>query len=160
MTESYSLSEVFRIAEVIERNGHEFYVRAAKQVETPAIRQVLLDLAEKEKHHLAFFQELHNQCCSQTDVHWVDPDGQAQAYLDSIANCHVFYLDPDIPELLAALHSPESVLRLAINFERDTVAYFTALRTTVPDSHRDKVDLLIQEELSHIRELRDAINTL
>jgi len=149
MTESYSLSEVFRIAESIERSGHDFYTRAANQVEAPAVRQVLLDLAVKEDKHLRTFADMRQQFCARSDVHWVDPDGQAQAYLDGIATSHVFHLDADIPELLAALHSPESVLRLAINFERDTVAYFTALKNAV-----------IQEELDHIRELRDALNNL
>ena len=160
MANTYSLSEVFRMAEQIESNGMKFYTEAADQVKDKRTKNVFLDLAEKEKEHEKLFGELRRQFYSQEDLFIVDPDGQVEAYIRAAADTHVFNLNPDVSDLLASVQSPRSTLQLAIGFEKDTIAYFTALKQAVTDENRPKVEMLIQEEVGHIRQLHEAIKQL
>ena len=153
----FSLSEVFRIAEDIERNGLSFYREAAKAAKDAGVKAVFLDLAEKERQHEALFSTWRGELCGRTDVHWVDPAGEAQAYLQAIADAHVFAKSADVAAAVGDVDSPRNILRLAIGFERDTVAFFAALKEQVGEGYREKVDLLIREELGHIRQLTEAM---
>ncbi len=160
MAVQYSLSEVFEMAENIESNGYNFYTQAADAIKDKTVKAVFHDLAGKELQHKEIFANLRQKFCAAADAHWVDPDGQAAAYLQATADNHVFNLEKDVSSLLASLQSTESALRLAIGFEKDTIAFFTALKQAVTGENREKVDLLIKEELDHIRILQDAIKQL
>lgn len=160
MADTYSLSEVFRIAEEIERNGFDFYVQAAVAAKDADTKKVFQELAEKEKEHQMVFADMRRQFCAAADTHWFDPDGQASAYLKTLADNHVFNLNQDISALLASVQSSQSALRLAIGFEKDTIAFFTALKNATAEHYREKIDLLIKEELDHIRQLAQALASL
>ena len=160
MTVNYSLSEVFHLAETIEKNGEAFYRRAAEAVDDAKTKEVFLDLAAKEKVHEQIFATLREQVCTLADQQIYDPDGQVEAYLRSVAETHVFNLDPDETALAASLQSPLSALKWAIGFEKDTIVYFSALKEAVPEESRAKVELLIREEYDHIRQLHQVIKEL
>ena len=160
MADTYSLSEVIRIAEDIEANGYDFYTQAAAAAKDTSARKVFEELAQKEKEHQRIFAEMRKEFCASQDAHWFDPDGQARAYLKTLADNHVFNLNQDISALLASVQSSESTLRLAIGFEKDTIVYFTALKQAASDENREKIELLIKEELDHIRQLAQAIAAL
>ena len=160
MAVQYSLSEVFEMAENIESNGYDFYTQAADAIKDKTVKALFQDLAGKELLHKETFANLRQEFCSAVDAHWVDPDGQAAAYLKATADNHVFNLEKDVSSLIASLQSAESALRLAIGFEKDTIAFFTALQQAVTGENREKVDLLIKEELDHICILQDAIKQL
>ena len=160
MAVRYSLSEVFEMAENIESNGYDFYTQAADAIKNKTLKAVFLDLAGKELQHKKTFTNWRQEFCSAVDAHWVDPDGQAAAYLKATADNHVFNIEKSVSSLLASLQSAQSALRLAIGFEKDTIAFFTALKQAVSGENRDKVDLLIKEELDHIRILQDTIKQL
>ncbi len=160
MTSQYSLAEVFRMAEQIERNGRKFYLQAADAASDSFTRSVMKDLAEKEAEHEKLFAGWRQKFCEKDEIHFVDLDDQAKAYIHSAADSHVFNVDPDVAKLLASVQSPASTFRLAIQFEKDTIAYFTALKNTVLDEYKEKVDLLIQQELQHIHQLQQGLETL
>jgi len=160
MATQYSLSEVFEMAEAIESNGYDFYTQAAGSIKDKAVKAVFQDLAGKELQHKETFANLRQEFCSAVDAHWVDPDSQAAAYLKATADNHVFNIEKDVSFLIASLQSTESALRLAIGFEKDSIAFFTALKQAVTGENRDKVDLLIKEELDHILILQDTIRQL
>ena len=160
MPKVLSLSETFRIAEGIERNGYQFYTQAAAGTKKKKVKQVMQELAEKEKLHEKTFSEWRQKYTGPADEPLYDPDGQAQAYLQAVSDTHVFNLSEDVGQRLASVQTPESMLRLAIHFEKDTIVFFTALKKTVKGEKQKKVDLLIQEEFSHIRQLQEVLKTL
>jgi len=160
MGQTFSLAEVFRVAEQIEANGCDFYARAAVAAADPAVRRMFRTLAEQEREHREVFVQMRAAACGRQDVHWVDPDGEAQGYLRAVAENHVFTRNGDVSALLGSVQSPASVLRLAIGFERDTIAYFAALKESVSPEQREKVDLLIGEELKHLSQLQGALEAV
>ncbi len=160
MGQQFSLSEAFRMAEDIEANGFDFYIQNAKASRDKSVKALFTALAEKEKVHQAIFAGFRKEYCGEKDVHWVDPDDQAAAYIRTVADNHVFNLNKDISSLVASVQTPESAIRMAIGFEKDTIVFFTAIRDAVRDENRDKVDLLIREEYEHIRILQEELDKL
>ena len=152
--------EIFEIAEQIERNGAKFYRAAAKKFSV--VRQVLLDLAAQEDEHLKIFQDMRAQLTSrqqQPDV--FDPDGQAQMYLQAMADGHIFDIKADPAEKLAGIQNAEDVLKSAVGIERDSIAYYVGLREYVPvRAGRDKVEDIIKEEMRHIAVLNEKLAAL
>ena len=142
--------EIFEIAEQIEINGAKFYRAAAKKFS--AARQMLNSLASDEDEHLKTFQAMRAQLTSreqQPDV--FDSDGQAQMYLQAMADGHIFDLKADPADKLAGTQNAEDVLKVALGIERDSIAYYVGLREYVPvRAGRDKVEDIIKQEMKHI----------
>ncbi len=160
MSSTYSLSEVFRMAEEIERNGVKFYTQAADLAKDKGTREVMLHLASLEKQHESIFSELREEYCGEADCDLIDPDGQAEMYINATAGAHVFNMHDDISELLCSIQSPGSMLKLALDFEKDTIVFFTALKSMVTEKNQAKIELLIQEEIGHIKYLQETLSQL
>ncbi len=115
---------------------------------------------EQEKAHEALFARWRNEICGDDEQHFVDPDGQAEAYIRSIADNHVFNLNKDISQLLTSIQTPKSLVDMAIGFEEDTIKFFTSLKEHVGENTRHGIEILISEENRHIRVLTDLKNSL
>ena len=157
MAEHFSLAEVFRMAEDIERNGVKFYTQAAAADQAGSGKEIFQKLAEQEKNHERLFAGWREKYCGQKELHIVDPDGEVQAYIQSIADTHVFNLKKDVDDILAPAKNTRDILNIAIGFEKDTIAFFTSLKHAVGAENWEKLELLIQEEIHHIRQLQTAI---
>ncbi|MBN2210673.1 MAG: ferritin family protein [Sedimentisphaerales bacterium] len=158
--QNYSLSEAFRLAEAVEKNGLEFYTLAAATVKDKKTKEILLNLAEQEQRHAELFAQMRQEYCAREDLHVVDADDQVLNYIQSVAATHVFNLDKNVARLVASVQSPQSTLQLALSFEKDTITFFSALKNGVQHEHRDKVEQLIQEEVRHVRDLQEAMKNL
>ena len=160
MGQQFSLSEAFLMAEEIEANGFEFYRLNAQASRDKSVKALFAALAEKEKVHQEVFVGFRQEFCGENDVHFVDQDDQAAAYIKTVADNHVFNLNKDVSSLVASVQTPGSAIRMAIGFEKDTIVFFTAIRDAVRDENRDKIDLLIREEFDHIRILQEELDKL
>ena len=85
----FNSEEILEIACQIERNGAYFYERAAGLFNDEKSKKMLLELANMEKGHEAFFEGLKNDP-SGFDASLADPEGTAGKYLRAIASNHVF----------------------------------------------------------------------
>lgn len=81
-----------------------------------------------------------------------DPEDEMMSYLKAAADSHVFVATSDIARLFKEkCHSPVDVLDMALTFEKDSVVYYTTVKKAVAKHFGQKqIDLLIDEELSHI----------
>lgn len=160
MGTTFSADEIFEMAEQIERNGAEFYRAAAKKL--PKARQTFLDLAAMEDDHLKTFAAMRSELSGkelQPDV--FDPEGEAQKYLQVMADGHVFNVKNDPAEQLNGLDAPQDVLQTAIGIEKDSIAYYAGLKEYVPPkAGRDKVEAIIREEFGHIATLSEKLAAL
>jgi len=160
MRSPFNADEIFEMAEQIERNGGRFYRAAAKKF--PAVRELLLRLAEWEDVHVKTFAAMRADLTTgQADPPVFDPDGEAQMYLRAMADGHVFNPKADPAELIDGADTPEDILNLAINVERDSIAFYVGLKQSVsPNAGRDKVEAIIKEELSHVAILTKELDAL
>jgi rubrerythrin len=156
----FNADEVFEMAEQVERNGSKFYRAAAKKF--PQVGKILLDLAEMEDRHEQTFAAMRAELSgTQVEPTVFDPDGEAQMYLQVMADNHVFDPHADPVEQLAGKDTPEAVLNMAIGMERDSIAFYVGLKQGVPPrAGKDKVEDIIKEEISHVAILKEKLNSL
>lgn len=160
MAAVFNIIEIFEIADQIEKAGAGFYRKAAEYVSGDE-KELLLKLAELEDSHKSYFETLKEVYGINKVEDLVDQHSEASKYLKWIAEGHVVhhlerFFEQDQLSVVA-------VLNKAIEFEKDTVVYFTALKAALTDEdERAKVEMLIHEESYHVgmlsKKLREIEN--
>jgi rubrerythrin len=145
-------NEIFQVGVEIEKNGKLFYETAAKQTQEGPTKKLFNELATWEGHHIELFEKLRNrlpEAARKEDL--FGADSEILMYIKATADSHVFVRNKDIPGLVSKLKSPQEVLDLAIQFEKDSVVCYTTLKMAVPVTFgRDQIDALANEEIKHI----------
>ena len=162
MPQEFNIDEIFRIAVDIEKNGEKYYRRAAELAKDQDAKKLLTDLADWENGHIRIFSDLHARIrdAGERDLTW-DPYGEVELYLQSVANSKVFTIDHDIAEFAEKQSSLEDVLEFALAREKDSVVFYTALDMALPaDLSGGKVNVIIKEEISHIRLITEKLAAL
>ena len=84
MSMIFNADEVLKIAEQIERNGIEFYERAAERFDGDAARR-LRNLADMERTHEQVFASMRRELAkADQKLKAFDPEGEAGRYLSLI----------------------------------------------------------------------------
>ena len=152
MVQQMNAFEVFEIAEQIERDGYEFYCKAAEQVESEAAKELLHELADMELGHESVFQELKNKYRLCSDEVFPDLDEWTIKYLRAYAKGKVFCDSPE--KELRPDASLTDILDVALSFERNTIVFFASVKALMKEkSDQDKIDSLIKEEVGHVMTL-------
>ena len=152
----FNISEVFEIAEQIERNGYAFYQKAAEIAQGEESKTFLLDLASMEQDHEKLFIEMKKKFTEGEIDSPLDTDNIALAYLQAMVDGDVFSNIKPTEELLKGGESVDDIRRMAIEFEKNTVVYFISLKNALSaPEDKSKIDNLINEEIRHIKILTD-----
>ncbi len=160
---AFNLDEIFAMAEEIERNGARFYRRAADITEQPAAKKLFEELARWEDGHERLFQRLRADLVgAEAAIPTVfDPMGDAELYLQAMAEQHVFRRDLDIEAMVDGAAGPRGILELALEFERDSILFFLGMKEVVPAHLKpETVDRLISEEMGHVAYLSKQLAAL
>jgi len=151
MTVTFNALEVFEIAEQIERNGTNFYIRAAELFDDPDTRQMFLRLAEWEKEHVLIFARMKQQLSEQgrhestSEADDLLPDPRVMAGLA------VFGMRTDPAEELRGRQEKTDIIRRAVEKEKDSIVFYHGLKEFVPTgADKAKIDDIIKEEMRHI----------
>lgn len=156
----FNADEILEIACQIERNGARFYRRAAELIKHEESRKLLLGLAAMEDEHEATFSSMREGWAKLAETVG-PPDGEAASYLRALASGKVFPVDADPAARLKPGVTMEQVLRTAIALERDSIVYYTGVREWVPkELGRERVDVIIREEVRHVGILGDKLSLL
>ena len=162
MSITFNAFEIFEMAEQIERNGVKFYRRAAEIVGDKDMRKTLLDLAEMETEHEKTFENMRKQIShKERDLITFDPENEAALYLQAMASGHVFDLKKDMSKQLTGKETAEDILKMAVQAEKDSIAFYIGLKRFVPaPAGKEKVEDIIGEEMSHIVVLDEKLSAL
>lgn len=150
--------DVFTMAVRIEENGEAFYSGAAAMTDAPKAKKLFEDLAQMEAGHIQAFRKLRSQLSGSfpADAVW-DPEGLAAGYLQATADTHIFTKEA-AENRLKEVKTPVDVLAIAIQFEKDSVAFFLGMKEVLPDqTGKSEIDKLIQAEMEHISMLSAAL---
>ena len=154
----FSPTEVFEIAEQIERNGAKFYRKAADGAAKEKA-PFLLDLADMEVDHEKTFRQMRDQLPTKEGTY--DPDGQAAAYIQALVEGEVFDPDADPSENLTGEETVDEILRTAIALERDSIIFYLGVKDLACEGAESKtIDSIIAEEMSHIKLLSGQLSSL
>ncbi len=149
----FNVDEILQIAEKIEINGHRFYLAAAKALEEH--RDWFTHLANEEASHQNIFDDFHQSFASNNEGYQDDPEDLASRYLQSIADSIIFSLDQDPEDFFTGSETVEDVFKDAVRREQEAILYYTGLKNAMTDEKsKEQVELIIQEEMTHITWLK------
>ena len=152
---NFNAAEVFDIAIQIEENGKQFYDRGREIIKDPGVQKLFEELGQAEIKHRETFVSLKGQLPASAASGGVfDPNDELSLYIKMMADQHVFISSGDIQARLAQIKNAADALRMAIEFEKDTVIFFLSMQDAT-DGVRGKefIGSLIREELEHLRRL-------
>ena len=148
----YSGLEIIEIAIRIEENGQEFYTAAADMVkESPDVKGLFYDLAEKEVTHIAIFQKLAEKFEAETFDFNVE---ESSDYIGHLADTHIFGRKDAGTELAKTVSSPKQGLEIAFKFENDSVVFYEELLKRASSNAKKLILQIIEEEKEHAAEIR------
>ncbi len=159
----FNIDEVFEMAEQIERNGVVFYNKAAEMFPEYTKKNILLKLAEMEKEHEKRFHQMRLDLAKKERElsQFLDPQGEAAAYLRAMVSGKVFDPKLDPTTKFNQVRSLSEVLRIAIDVEKDSIIFYLGLKEMIPQGlGKDKIDLIVREEMSHVTILNDLLEKL
>ena len=158
MTQQFNADETFEIAEQIERNGAKFYKKAADTAPDDASRDLFLELTAMEENHEKTFAKMRAELPREDWTTTVDPEGEAALYLRAVADGHIFDTKKSPADALKGNETPVDVLRMAIDIEKDSIAFYVAMQGMVPAGlGEDKINKIIIEEIGHVRLLSNKL---
>jgi len=147
----FSIREIIDIAIKIEKNGENFYREVMEKISNPALKPVLLFLAEQEYEHAQWFEKLKHKTKRTEGNREVAEIGEAM--LQNLVGDQTFSLaDANLSEL----DSVKKLIEVAIELENDTIIFYEMLHSFIEDSDTLKgLDEIIAEENRHIEILRE-----
>ena len=152
---NFNASEVFRIAVEIEENGKNFYEKSQEHVGDMEVRKLFEELALQEVDHKKRFEALRGQlpATAASPTVW-DPENELEQYIKMMADQHVFVSSQSMVEQLERIKDVKDALKLAIQFEKDSVLFFLSLQdATAGKEGQEVINLLVKEEQEHLRKL-------
>jgi rubrerythrin len=152
MSIDFNADEIFQLGIQIETNGKQFYETVAKNTLDPSVKRLFSELSKWESEHQQLFENLRKALPDSAKKETLfDPDGEQSLYLRTMVESHVFVKNKDVSGLASRCKTPAEALDLAIEFEKDSIVFFTTMKGIVPEHlGKDKIDLLINEEIKHI----------
>ena len=151
MTVTFNAFEVFEIAEQIERNGTNFYFRAAELFDDPDICQMFLRLAEWEKEHELTFARMKQQLSEQSRHAGISEADDLLPDPRVMAGLAVFGIRSDPAGELRGRQEKTDIIRRAVEKEKDSIVFYHGLKEFVPaGADKGKIDDIIKEEMRHI----------
>jgi rubrerythrin len=149
MSYDFSADDIFDMAEQIERNGADFYRKAAAGINDADAESFLSDLAAMEDEHEKTFAAMRKSLSQAEKVPTVfDPENESAAYLKALADTRIFY------EKEIDASSLPAILKAAILAEKDSIVFYLGMKDLVPVGlGQGRLDDIIKEEMSHIKML-------
>ncbi|MGB2807923.1 MAG: ferritin family protein [Sedimentisphaerales bacterium] len=159
---TFNANEIFEMAEEIERNGVKFYRRASANSPDEETRQMLLDMAVMEDEHLKIFQQMREELSGREKEAMVfDPDNQSALYLQAMADARGYEGKITPAKELTGNETPKEIIEIALNSEKESVVFYFGLKGLVSvKAGRDKVEVIIVEELGHITTLLGRLKSI
>ena len=156
----FNADEAFAMAEQIERNGAAFYGRAAEIAKGKEVGKLLGHLAEWEKEHEKVFVSMRAELTDEEKRPTAfDPDGEAELYLQAMADTHVFKAGKDAAAALSGKKSVWDIVKTALGMEEESILFYSGLARMVPARlGNERVQKIIGEEIGHVAFLKRELN--
>ena len=148
----FTASELYDIALGIERNGVAYYESLAQFATDQGLKDAYGKLADMERHHIDVFQALRSKAGIGPVVPQED-ENEYRGYLRALIDSSVFTNDQVARDMARRAAGPAEALQLALGAEKDSILFYSEMRSLVPQRERDAVDQIVKEERTHVREL-------
>ncbi|MFQ5862864.1 MAG: ferritin family protein [Candidatus Brocadiales bacterium] len=147
--------EALRIASNLEKEGYSFYSSAAKRAKDSKSKFMFNQLAEAEKKHLSYFEELRSNLHAKKGQRpWGEEDELVNTYLRNLVDTGVF----TSPKKKSAAKKKDITVaeacRIGIQTEKDSILFFNeAARLCKNRRGRKMFKAIVDEEKQHLTDL-------
>jgi rubrerythrin len=155
--DTFKASEILRVAMKIEENGERLYRHGTTLTDDAETKEFFSFLAEEETKHKKVFESMLSKA-----EHYQAPEtypGEHLVYLRAYADNIIFSPDK-VEKELGGLTDVDSVLEFGIQREIESILYYLETRNLVPESQREQIDGIIDEERRHYLKLVDVRKNL
>jgi rubrerythrin len=149
----FSGGEILEMAMGIERNGIIFYDTLANKTADKDVCSLFRYLSDEEKKHLMSFRNM-----SGSEGNYVPAEsypGEYMQYLKLLIDSAVFLDITDARRQAENAISDYNAINIGIQAEKDSILFYSELRTIVSVPDRDIVDTIIEAEKDHLRQLSE-----
>ena len=162
MPAKLSSFEILTMAEQIERDGAEFYQKAAQKLNDDELQNLFFQLAEWEKRHEQIFAEMKKQLLEKHDTSMrFDEANYITSNPQQLFSLAKSAIHDDPEEQLSKIHNKLEALKLVLARENETVKFFRSLESHLRDLvAKKKVREVIEEEKKHINIITQAIEQI
>lgn len=150
----FDAGEVFDMAIQTERNGKAFYEAAAAAATDPEVQKIMVYLADAEAHHETAFQTMKKQFVEAAAAAPEAYDRERDEYIMALLHSRMLKDEAGALQMIHDMKEDQQALDFAIGFEKDTILFMFEMREVLPESDREQVDALIQQERTHVRLLQ------
>ena len=143
-----NVSEVIRFAIRIEQEGYRFYVEFMKKIDEPGVLKLFQYLADEEFKHEHIFRNLLDNA-----GHLPPPEryrGEYETLMEDFLKGNIFDVFRSTSKNIHSLETLKEALAVALDLERNSIVFYTALKKYVGEENQALIEKIIQEELNHI----------
>lgn len=146
MIEKLTLQRAIELAIKTEQLGQQLYAKlAAKHAGEPELAEMFTLLAHDEEIHATQFGRMRDALPANSKTE-LEPD--EEEYLRTVASAEIFYGDNAVQGPADKVVSREDALQRALNLEKASLLYYTAMRDVIGASA--PLDAIIGAEKEHL----------
>jgi rubrerythrin len=155
-----AFEDLVDLAFQMETNGAAYYGKAAARSTDPNLRRVFTDLQGMEEEHARVWAGVKTQLDASEPIAG-GVEAVVAEYLGTWLSGIAFDRTPEDAAAIAEGGSVPEIFRVAIGLEKETIAFYTGLRTVVADDRvLERLDWMTKEELKHVVELSKTLRGL
>lgn len=148
--------EILDFAVFIEQSGYRFYVEAMKKFPDKKTVELFQYLADEEFKHERYFANMKKELPQTVAAE----DDEYESYMKDFCRSHSLANPEILEKKVRGVETFREVLDMALEFEKDSVIFFSELKTIIGPEKGHLVEKIIQEELKHIRRIMEYKNQL
>lgn len=155
MTESNDLKDVLKVAIQMEKDGYDFYMKAASQTSSEMGETIFKSLAQDELLHLEVFQKIFEDRMGKEEWNALVNSDNKYAKLSIFPKdlATVENANPDTNELDA--------LHMGMDSEKEAIDFYSKMLVQTNDPEIKKmIEKIIQQEKDHYLILQEEFNHL
>jgi len=150
----FSLKDICDVAIQIEKNGERVYRDAQAKVNDIKLKELLGWIADEEKRHAQWFQNLSKNIDIEVEHLQIEELGK-RLIKDSIGDQTFSLADIELTQA-TTLHQ---VIDQSIEFEKDTIIFYEMMREFIEDKEiLEQLEIILQEERKHISNLNNVLD--
>lgn len=147
----FSGSEIVEMAVQIEKNGRDFYNRAAGLSKNKDAKELFKYLASQEERHIKVFEGILSAVKKYEPVEaYTD---EYFSYIKALSEGHIFTKEKKNDEIAMVVKDEKNAIELGIGFEKDSILFYHEMKNFVPEAERSIIENLLKEEQRHLKKL-------
>ncbi len=139
-----SAKELFEFAATVEKNGEEFYRRAAANTQTIESKAMFNFLADEEIAHREKFEKFAQQF-----EHVASLASLPESYHEFLATFAENAIFEQRTAKMPAFENDRAVLDFAVNAELRSILFYNEFKISMPDDIAHVIDEIIEQERRH-----------